>query len=191
MNTVTLKVTAQQEDNIMTYRDYSIKIEWSEDSIWGPEGTDSYDVDASLDNLADRLRERIEAEYPGVELDIDLTSIHDRIVVNGSEVATENDISVEVSEIGNQIWQEFDWAITMTESRLNELLENQTHEAHFQYDEEEGVWRLYGTTVDGLGWESDDFVEAESLEDAQQQAIDYLESEQEQNSTLQHKSPLN
>ena len=172
MNTVTLKVTAQQEDNIMTYRDYSIKIEWSEDSIWGPEGTDSYDVDASLDNLADRLRERIEAEYPGVELDIDLTSIHDRIVVNGSEVATENDISVEVSEIGNQIWQEFDWAITMTESRLNELLENQTHEAHFQYDEEEGVWRLYGT-AEGLGWESDDF-EASSREDALAQAIDYL-----------------
>lgn len=105
------KITAQQEANIMTYQDYSIKIEWSEDGIWGPEGTDSYDVDASLDNLAALLRERIEAEYPGAELDINLTSINDRVQVIGTDVATEDDIRAVVTELGSRVWGEFDWAV--------------------------------------------------------------------------------
>jgi hypothetical protein len=56
---------------------------------------------------------------------------------------------------------------------LETLLSAQSGETRFQYDPEAGTWCLYGTTDDGLGWESDDF-DADSLADARAQAIAHI-----------------
>jgi hypothetical protein len=95
----------------MAQENYAVKIEWSEDGIWGPGGTDGYDVEASLEKLETNLRAAIAEEYPDAEIEIHLTNINDRVTVFGDDPATEDEMKREVAEIGSTVWQEWDWAV--------------------------------------------------------------------------------
>ncbi len=56
-------------------------------------------------------------------------------------------------------------------AQLEALLTRTNSKFHFNSDE--CTWCLSGTTRDGLGWETDDY-DAETLETAENDAIDYL-----------------
>ncbi len=49
------------------------------------------------------------------------------------------------------------------------------YNAKFSYDEIAKTWCLYGTTPDGVAWETDDY-DAETREQAENDAAEYLET---------------
>lgn len=60
---------------------------------------------------------------------------------------------------------------TKTPTTLTEALT--TYDAEFSFDETAQTWCLFGTTKDGLGWETDDYP-AETRDEAEGDALNYL-----------------
>ena len=91
---------------------YTIEIEMSEDAIWGPEGTDGYDVDDSLENLERNVTDAIRSEFDEIgEVEFDLRSINDNVQVFGDDPQIEDTLEREITEIISDVWQEWDWAV--------------------------------------------------------------------------------
>lgn len=59
---------------------------------------------------------------------------------------------------------------------FQEILEK--YNSQFAYGAETKTWCLYGTDADGNYWETDDF-DADTLEQAENDAIEYLEANNE------------
>jgi len=92
------------------YDGWVIKVEMSEYGIFGPEGTDEYNVDWSLDNLMWAIHDKLTAEYPGAEIVINLHSINDMDVVVDSDGDIDEEHGLCVNGFVIQIWQGGVWA---------------------------------------------------------------------------------
>jgi hypothetical protein len=85
-----------------------IKIEYdnSEDAMYGPEGADGYDTEASEAKFDQMLEAELRKHYPDAEIEI--TTGHGRYSVDGD---TDSDEAERVGLILHEVWSEFDWLV--------------------------------------------------------------------------------
>jgi len=93
------------------YDGWVIKVEMSEDGIFGPD--DNLDVTRSFGKLSSMIRAKLTAEYPGAEIVINLHSINDRDVVVDSDGDIDEEHGLCVNGFVGQIWQDGDWAVRL------------------------------------------------------------------------------
>jgi hypothetical protein len=88
-----------------------IKIEFSDDSIFGSYTSEDVDQEASAQSFMDHLEAALDHEYPGVEFNIE-RGINDRHSVDGQYDSREAE---DVGLVINKVWESFDWLVGLDE----------------------------------------------------------------------------
>lgn len=84
-----------------------IKVEYSDDGMWGSEGWDGYDVGDSYDRFEKLVNYHIHQVFPDAEVDFSY-GINDKCSVDGD---TSNQDAEKVQHIVGEIWQDFNWVV--------------------------------------------------------------------------------
>lgn len=85
----------------------SIKVKYSDDSMWGNEGSKGYDVKASYAKFEEMVTAKLSEMYPGAEVEFE-NGINDSYAVDGDRSGDEVPW---VQQAVGKVWESFDWAI--------------------------------------------------------------------------------
>jgi len=84
-----------------------IKIEFSDDGIFGSYTEDDVDRPASVASFIENLENAFEVEYPGAEIEI-VYGINDRHRADGRADTVEAEY---VGNLINKVWESYDWLV--------------------------------------------------------------------------------
>lgn len=91
----------------------TVKIQYSDDSMWGDEGFEGYDVTASYKKFAELVTEAVREINSAWEVEFD-NGIIDRVSVivdTVDEAAQMDNIRMAAEEAMSLVWQDWGWAI--------------------------------------------------------------------------------
>ncbi len=89
----------------------TIRIEYSEDGLFGAYGTDGYDVPASMRQFSAELTNFVYDRYPQAEIEI-LQANRDRITVDGM---TDHEEVPWIEQLVEKVWNEQPWEVRVQE----------------------------------------------------------------------------
>lgn len=84
-----------------------IKIEYSDDGMWGSNGPAGYNVRASYAKFEKMVTTKLSQEFPGTEIEI-TNGISDKYHVDG-DTASQDAETVQV--IVGKVWESWDWLV--------------------------------------------------------------------------------
>lgn len=84
-----------------------INIQYSEDGMWGSEGPDGYDIQASYDKFEMAVYNELQAYFPGAEVQMS-HGINDTHSVDSDP---SSDDAVTVGEIIERVFAGFEWLV--------------------------------------------------------------------------------
>lgn len=85
----------------------SIGINYSDDSMWGNEGFEGYDVKASYAKFEEMVTAKLNEMYPGAEVEFE-NGINDSYAVDGDGSGDEVPW---VQQAVGKVWESFDWTV--------------------------------------------------------------------------------
>jgi hypothetical protein len=84
-----------------------IKVEYSEDGLFGAESREPYDIRASFDEFERMLGDALRRGYPEAEIEITNT-LNDRVTVDGDRDHAEIDY---IGEVVGETWETWAWLV--------------------------------------------------------------------------------